>query len=313
MDQNDTDLLLRSGNNELQALVFKVGEQQFGVNIAKLDELIIPPKTRTWPGQHPAIMGAFNLRTDKIALVDLGLYINPENGPTTNAKTVIVTNFNNSKIAFLVGSVDQILHVDWGMVGPPAGSTGHDEMLTGIMKYEERLIPMLDFEAIHDAVSGISRADSVHIDICNAKDRSKIKVVVIEDSQYVTAVISTLLKKAGFKNVEMYGNGESAYQALIGREGEARPNIVISDIEMPRMDGLTMTRKLKKEGGYGGIPFILFSSIITPALLHKGERVGADLQLNKGDVDKLIPAMDKLLFGEAAIQEQAELEPAKAA
>ena len=76
MDQEDTDALLRSGNNELQALVFNVADQQFGVNVAKLDELIMPPKTRTWPGQHDAILGAFHLRTDNMALVDLGYYIN---------------------------------------------------------------------------------------------------------------------------------------------------------------------------------------------------------------------------------------------
>lgn len=296
MDQDDTDALLRSGNNELQALVFNVAGQQFGVNVAKLDELIMPPKTRTWPGQHKAILGAFHLRTENMALVDLGLYIRPESGPTTNGSTVIVTSFNNSKIAFLVNSVDQILRVDWGMVGPPAGSTGNNGVITGIMKYQEKLIPMLDFEAIHDDISGVSRLDTLGIDICNAHDRSDVRIAVIEDSQYMSAVIKDLLKKAGFENIDMYGNGEDALSALLAKAPADRPNIVVSDIEMPRMDGLTLTRKLKESKYFRTVPIILFSSIITPELLHKGERAGADVQLNKGDVDQLIPTLDGLLF-----------------
>ncbi len=297
MDQEDTDALLRSGNNELQALVFKVADQQFGVNVAKLDELIMPPKTRTWPGQHPAILGAFHLRTENMALVDLGFYIRPEFGPTSNGSTVIVTSFNNSKIAFLVDSVDQILRVDWGMVGPPAGSTGNDGVITGIMKYQEKLIPMLDFEAIHDDIAGVQRLSTVNVDVCNAKDRSDIRVAVIEDSQYMSAVIHDLLQKAGFEQIELHGNGKDAFECLVNRDAESRPGIVLSDIEMPQMDGLTMTRKLKEKKTYRNVPFILFSSIVTKALLHKGERAGADIQLNKGDVGMLIPTMDALLFG----------------
>lgn len=301
VDQNDTDALLRSGNNELQALVFQVADQQFGVNVAKLDELIMPPKTRTWPGQHDAILGAFHLRTENMALVDLGYYIRPELGRTTEGSTVIVTSFNNSKIAFLVNSVDQILRVDWGMVGPPAGSTGHNGVITGIMKYEEKLIPMLDFEAIHDDISGVSRLSTVNVDICNALDRSNVKVTVIEDSQYMSAVIKEFLGKAGFKKIEMFANGKDAFDFLNTCAEGDRPGLVVSDIEMPRMDGLTMTRKLKENPAYQKIPFILFSSIITNELMHKGERAGADAQLNKGDVDKLIPTIDRLLFGETAL------------
>lgn len=296
MDQEDTDALLRSGNNELQALVFNVADQQFGVNVAKLDELIMPPKTRTWPGQHDAILGAFHLRTENMALVDLGYYIKPESGRTTNGNTVIVTSFNNSKIAFLVNSVDQILRVDWGMVGPPAGSTGHNGVITGIMKYQEKLIPMLDFEAIHDDIAGVSRLSTVDVDICNRTDRSSIRVTAIEDSQYMSAVIKDFLAKAGFTQIEMFGNGRDAYESLKSRSADKIPQVVISDIEMPQMDGFTMTRKLKETPTYRRVPFILFSSIITKELLHKGERAGADAQLNKGDVDQLIPTIDRLLF-----------------
>lgn len=301
MDQDDTDSLLRSGNNELQALVFNVAGQQFGVNVAKLDELIMPPKTRSWPGQHQAILGAFHLRTENMALVDLGYYIRPETGPTTEGNTVIVTSFNKSKIAFLVNSVDQILRVDWGMVGPPAGSTGNNGVITGIMKYQEKLIPMLDFEAIHDDICGVSRLDTVGIDICNAQDRSEVKIAVVEDSKYMSAVIKDLLKKAGFEKIEMFGNGQDALETLMEKEGDDKPDIVLSDIEMPRMDGLTLTRKLKEQKGFRVVPIVLFSSIITPELLHKGERAGADMQLNKGDVEKLIPVIDELLFPDGVI------------
>ncbi|MGB0867245.1 MAG: chemotaxis protein CheV [Granulosicoccaceae bacterium] len=306
MDQEDTDALLRSGNNELQALVFNVADQQFGVNVAKLDELIMPPKTRTWPGQHDAILGAFHLRTENMALVDLGYYIKPELGRTEDGNTVIVTSFNNSKIAFLVNSVDQILRVDWGMVGPPAGSTGHNGVITGIMKYQEKLIPMLDFEAIHDDIAGVSRLSTVDVDVCNATDRSHVRVTVIEDSQYMSAVIQDFLNKAGFNQIEMFGNGKDAFDSLQKREGDSIPGLVISDIEMPQMDGLTMTRKLKEIPKYRRIPFVLFSSIITKELLHKGERAGADAQLNKGDVDQLIPTIDRLLFGQPESTDIAE-------
>lgn len=298
MDQDDTDALLRSGNNELQALVFKVCDQQFGVNVAKLDELIMPPKTRTWPGQHPAILGAFHLRTENMALVDLGFYIRPELGHNEAGNTVIVTSFNNSKIAFLVDSVDQILRVDWGMVGPPSGSNNENGVITGIMKYQERLIPMLDFEAIHDDISGVSRLSTTGVDV-NVKDRSHIRVAVVEDSQYMSACIRDLLRKADFEKIEMHSNGEDALSSFLERAPGERPNIIVSDIEMPRMDGLTMTRKLKKESLYRDTPIVLFSSIITPQLLHKGQRAGADAQLNKGDVDQLIPTLDHLLLGES--------------
>lgn len=296
MDQEDTDALLRSGNNELHALVFKVAGQQFGVNVAKLDELIMPPKTRTWPGQHPSILGAFNLRSENIALVDLGSYICPGTDFTEKGSTAIVTSFNKSKIGFLVDSVDQILRVDWGMVGPPAGSTGPNGVITGIMKYEDKLIPILDFESIHDDIAGVNRLDKLTIDVDGSARRAPISVVLAEDSQYMTAVVLNLLEKAGFEKVESFATGEDAYNSLCDRTGDDRPSIVICDIEMPRMDGLTMTRKLKEFPAYRGVPIILFSSIITKEQMHKGEKAGANAQLNKGDVDQLLPLMDRLLF-----------------
>jgi two-component system chemotaxis response regulator CheV len=165
---------------------------------------------------------------------------------------------------------------------------------------------MLDFEAIHVDISGVSRLSTVDVDICNALDRSNVKVTVIEDSQYMSAVIREFLGKAGFDKIEMFANGKDAFDSLNKRSQDDRPGLVISDIELPQMDGLTMTRKLKENPIFRKVPFILFSSIITNELMHKGERAGADAQLNKGDVDKLIPTIDRLLFGEAGAAELPE-------
>ncbi|NDV28267.1 chemotaxis protein [Desulfovibrio sp. JC010] len=302
-----TDILLEAGTNELEIVEFWLEEEPredgeenyrgfYGVNVAKVLEIIrIPEKITKLPKvHHPAIMGTFNLRNKVIPLVDLSHWLKKPRVETEPPK-VIVTEFNNVSSAFLVSGVTRIHRISWERVEAPSNyvSTLSEDSITGVVKFEDRISLILDLEKIVAELNpdlGLQLDDS--IDWAN---HAGYKAIIADDSTLIREMLHEMMVRAKF-SVEMANTGRACWDKLQEYKRrsieEKRPisdfvNIVISDIEMPVMDGHNLTVRIKADEVLKQLPVILFSSIITDKLRHKGEAVGADDQISKPEVTQL--------------------------
>lgn len=297
-DQRD-DILLESGTNELEVLVFQLGGQPYGINVAKVREVIQPVKVTASPGMPPSVLGMINLRGVILPLVDLMSYleIDPQ-GQDDKTRRVLVTEFNGSRAGFVVDSIEHIYRMSWRDIKPAPDHDGGESYfaVTGIAEIDSRLVLMLDFESI---VDHISMQRSLHINQVenpNGVDRGACRVFIAEDSRFIREIMKTVLNNSGYTRVEAFTNGADAWEALRTAAeggGSGARYLLVTDIEMPRMDGLALTKRVKSHPVLRDTPVILFSSLITKDTHHKGSQVGADDQISKPQLSKLVELVDK--------------------
>jgi len=297
--QANTQILLDSGTNELEVLVFGIGQGVYGVNVAKVREVILPVSLAVSPEQPPAVLGMFNLRGRVLPLIDLHDYfdIEPADSSIRNRK-IIVTEFNGTQAAFQVEYVEQIYRMSWTDIRPVPETDGQSQFaVTGIAEIDDRLVLMMDFESIFDH---ISMHDQLHIDCVEndlGVDRGSVRIFLAEDSSFIREIMKSVLIRSGYTQVQAFTNGLDAWQALEGilsqEGGDSLPDVLVTDIEMPQMDGLALTRRFKSHPQLSHIPVVLFSSLITDDTRHKGEQVGADAQLAKPQLPELVGVVDR--------------------
>ena len=292
-----TDILLESGTNELEVLVFTLAGQSYGVNVAKVREVILPVKVIASPEQPGAVMGMFNLRGAVLPLVNLHTYFDlPEDAAPPERRRIIVTEFNGQQAAFQVDAVQHIHRISWKAMRevPEIHEGQHHFAVTGVTEIKDKLILMLDFESIVDHISLNAQLHIKQVDNPLGIDRASKRVLLAEDSPFIGKLMIELLHNSGYTQAQLFRNGGLAWNALssIATEGKPLPDLLVSDIEMPQMDGLALTRRVKEDARLSAIPVILFSSLITPDTLHKGKQVGADRQINKPQLAELVQIID---------------------
>ena len=317
-----TNILLEAGTNELEVVEFYLDEATFptvdagdvnadpqapagegsyrgyyGVNVAKVLEIIRMPKVTELPEvQHPSVLGAFNLRSRIIPLVDLAMWLGKTHHTQTDEQPkTIVTEFNNVTTAFMVSGVNRIHRISWEKVEQPNKYVAavSNNTVIGVVKLEERIVFLLDLEKV---VANLNPKLGLRLDDLGADwDNTGYRALVADDSALVREMQRDLLEKAGF-TVEVVENGREAWERLedFKRRAEEgnRPitdfvHVMVSDIEMPVMDGLNLTHRIKTDPMLKQLPVVLFSSLITDKLRHKGESVGADDQISKPEVTQL--------------------------
>ncbi len=305
MSLNMTNILLEAGTNELEIVEFYLEEANsvtgpdgetykgyYGVNVAKVLEIIRLPKITEMPQvSHPSVLGAFNLRDQIIPLVDLGVWLKKKRGENEPPK-VIVCEFNNVTTAFLVSGVTRIHRISWEAVEAPNRymSSLASNSITGVVRLEGRIIFILDLEKIVAELNpelGLRFDENV-----TWEAGTQYRALIADDSTLIREMIGDLLHKANFL-VEKTTHGGECWERLQQikkiAETENRPvtdyvQVVISDIEMPNMDGHNLTKRIKEDPILKDIPVILFSSIISDKLRHKGDTVGADDQISKPEI-----------------------------
>ncbi len=297
------DILLDAGTNELEVLVFSIGSGKFGVNVAKVREVIRPVTTVESPGQHPSVIGIFNIRGSVIPVVDLAKHLSLQKAWGTGANApegrIIITEFNGRRTGFMVDQVEQIYRMSWSKVRPApdvgASTTGVNSATTGIIEIGGHLVLMVDFESVSDAIllQEKLRVESVPNDM--NVDRGSKRVILCEDSPFMRHIMSKVLRQSGYTRLEVFSDGEQAWQAISA--GGDRIDAVVSDIEMPRMDGLHLTKRIKSGDATKGIPVILFSSLISEDNRKKGQQVGADVQIPKPELPEMVRLVDKVVSG----------------
>ncbi|WP_243438309.1 chemotaxis protein [Fundidesulfovibrio soli] len=304
-----TNILLESGTNELEIVEFYLDEKvpvgdpsglstykgYYGVNVAKVLEIIRLPRVTELPEvAHPSVLGAFNLRNHIIPLVDLSVWLAKQREDTESPK-VIVTEFNKVTTAFLVTGVTRIHRLSWEAVEPPNNyvSTLSGDSITGVVKLEDRIVFLLDLEKI---VADLNPSLGLKLDTTvDWRASKRYRALIADDSALVREMLRDLMEKANF-DVEVVNTGLQAWERLLQIKQLAEENntdvtdyvqVVVSDIEMPTMDGHNLTKRIKSDNALGKLPVLLFSSLITDKLRHKGDAVGADDQISKPEVSQL--------------------------
>ena len=295
----DTNILLESGTNELEVLEFTLGDNHYGINVAKIREILQYMPVTPVPNTHPSVEGIFMPRDTMITVINLK---NSLNLPQTDEKGLfIITNFNKLNVAFHVDQVIGIHRVSWeNIIKPDETLTGeHGGTATGVIKMDDRLIVILDFEAIVASISPQTGLRVNDIDEMEARDRSDATILIAEDSALLSKLITECLKKSGYTNLIVEENGQEAWDVI--KDMQAKGDItkhldcIITDIEMPLMDGHRLTKLVKSDAELRDIPVIIFSSLVNEEMRKKGEQLGADAQLTKPEIGKLVEAIDKLL------------------
>lgn len=294
----ESNILLESGTNELEVLEFMVGDQCFGINIAKVTEIMNYTPVIPVPDAPPEFEGVFTPRDTVISVIDLHKVLNRESNDVEH-DLLIVCHFNQMDAGFHVTAVKGIQRISWEDIEkPPAISgDGATNIATGIAKLKDHIILILDFEKI---VSDLNRAavldtSGVTRGTGNFDDKH---IVIAEDSPFLNTLIVNTLNEAGYKNVVHFDNGKDAWEYISGHKelgGDMRRHIscLISDIEMPKMDGHHLTKLIKDDPQLKSIPVYLFSSLINEQMRAKGEAVGADAQFSKPQISGLIKHMNE--------------------
>ena len=296
MSKHLSNILTEAGTNEVEVLVFKLNGGHYGVNVAKVREIItMIPLTRL-PNSHAAVRGAFNLRNHVHPLVDLRKFFNLPPADSEKDARVIVTEFNSERMGFIVDEIDRIHRISWSEMNEvPTVCTEEDTAMTGVLKLDGRLILMLDFERIAFRIAGITTLEDAPPE-ADGVNRADISVLLADDSAMMRRLLGDSLKNAGFKETYIASDGQAAWDKLVKMmNAGAAPDIIVTDIEMPKMDGLHLTKRIKEEPRLKEIPVIVFSSLVSDDNLKKCEAVGADRQLTKPELPKLVSIIDGII------------------
>lgn len=298
----ETGILLESGTNELEILEFCVGENYYGINVAKIREILSYQTPTPIPNSDPRIEGIFMPREDIISIIDLCEVMHLPKKESTETDMFIVTNFNRLHTAFHVHSVAGIHRVSWADIIKPdstINSSAGEGMATGIVRIDGKLIIILDFEQIVAKINpetGLKASDVEHM---AGRARNDAPILVAEDSPLLSKMIVDCLQRAGYSNVTVTNNGQECWDQLreyqVSGILDQRVSCVITDIEMPQMDGHRLTKLIKDSSEFQHIPVVIFSSLVNEEMRRKGEMLGADAQLSKPEIGSLVEALDDLV------------------
>lgn len=296
-----SDILLESGTGEVEVIEFRANDVNYAINVIKVKEIIDMPASGVtkMPESKKEIAGLILCRDEILPVIDLKYILNREKSSELGQR-LIVCEFNKVKVAFNIDDIIGVHRIKWSEIRKP-NNMFDESLAVGNIVLNGKIIVMLDFEKIVTDISlksGISEDRLVSVEY---KDRSDLKLVLADDSPLIRKLLKETLTKAGFTNMKIFDDGEQALDYLeglkkdLGKSFVKEVQLLITDIEMPQMDGLTLTRKVKEDEVLKRLPVIIFSSLITDDLRHKGESVGADAQLSKPEIEELIGVVDQLL------------------
>jgi len=294
-------ILLETGTNEFEIVEFSIGEVNYGINVAKVREVITRVPVTKMPQVHPFVDGLFTLRGRVMPLVNLPRCLNAVG--SEEPKNIIVTEINNYNIGFLVDNVSRIHRISWKDM-EPSPEVGEDSMVVGVIKMPDKIVLLLDFETI---IAKINPEINAKLTTFNdgtsvvKESRENMHIVVAEDSPMLRDLLVSTLHEAGYKFVKDFNNGKAAwdYLSILAKEPgpiEDQVKIMITDIEMPQMDGHRLLKLIREDDILANVPVILFSSLINEEMRRKGDNLGANGQISKPEIGQLIDLLDKLIF-----------------
>jgi two-component system chemotaxis response regulator CheV len=294
-------ILLETGTNEFEIVEFNIGEVNYGINVAKVREVITRVPVTKMPNAHPFVDGLFTLRGGVMPLVNLPRCLNVQGD--SDPKNIIVTEINNYNVGFLVDNVSRIHRISWKEM-EPAPECGDQSMVVGVIKMEGKIVLLLDFETIiaqinpeiNEKLTTVEAAEDT-----TKGERENVHIVVAEDSPMLRDLLVSTLHESGYRFVKDFNNGQAAWDylsILVKQPGpiQKQVGIVITDIEMPQMDGHRLLKLIRENDTLNETPVVLFSSLINDEMRRKGEALGASGQISKPEINQLIDLLDSLIF-----------------
>lgn len=306
-----TNILLESDTNELEIVEFRVDEYDhhgnlvpchYGVNVAKVREIIRLPEVTKSLNTLDAIEGMIKLREKVITVLNLARILNKDTGDM-KAERVIVLEFNNLMVGVLVHSVSRIYRISWQNVEAPSASA-HSDQVTGLVKMDDRIILVLDFEKIVGefcSASALKPLAPEQLEYTESMERSTKTILVADDSPFIRSTMCSSLRGAGYNVIEAV-NGAEAWDKIrdliqtCNAEGvslRSKLQLLITDVEMPQMDGLHLTSTVRKEKNPQELPIIIFSSLASDDNIRKWQDLGAQQILTKPDLPNLVKYADQ--------------------
>lgn len=299
---NNQSVLLDVGTGEVEVIVFLVNGHKYCVNVLKAKEIIQLNDIRPSTDSNLSILGITNVRDEVMTVIDLSYILDKKSTQKIEGKMALVCEFNRKQVMFAVDSIEGIHRVKWSDITKP------DPLLKGGLSVgniltENGILLMLDFEKI---ITDISKDENPYLkgkaDIVIKAERATKKIYMADDSKTIRTLLREVLTAAGYKDIHTFDNGKEALDALARLKAEKgdkfmeEVDLLITDIEMPILDGHTVTRRIKEDPVLSALPVIIFSSLITDDLYHKGVSVGADCQISKPSIHELVDAVDSLVF-----------------
>jgi len=301
VEKEKEGILLESGTNEIEIMKFTIQGEFYGINVAKVKEIMMAEKVKAMPHAHPAVEGIFKPRDTLITVIDLGFYLTDECLEHKPRDLFIVTNFNKMTVAFRVQSIEGISRISWKDIQKPDKTLSHGEegVATGIAQCAGELVTILDFEKIVAEIAPETSIQISEVEQMGDRPLCDSPLVIAEDSILLQKMIDDSLERAGFTNVTNFNNGQEAWNYLRNLSHDPdlydKASLVITDIEMPEMDGHRLTKLVKDDPRLKHLPVVIFSSLIDDQMRIKGEQLGADEQLTKPEIGNLVHVIDKLL------------------
>ncbi len=309
---SQTNILLESGTNELEIVEFYINEEgyqgHYGINVAKVVEIIRMQSITAMPQmRHPSVIGAFPYRDGRVVpLIDLSLFLEKEADEVEDPR-IIVTEFNRVQTAFLVSGVNRIHRLSWMEIEPPGKYLQNisANSVTGVVKLEGRVVFLLDLEAI---VAALNPSLAMHVEAHTQEhdeNLQKFRIIHADDSASICKLVARMLEQDGRFELQQYANGKDVLDHLMKLKEECiRTNLpiesylqgIVTDIEMPFMDGLTLCKEIKEDPALRALPVAIFSSLVTGGLDNKIKAVGADAQFSKPDLQGIADRIYELMM-----------------
>ncbi len=293
-----------AGRNRLELLLFRLsGKQRFGINVFKVQEVIQCPPLTQIPGSNPVVRGIAHLRGKTVSVMDLSLAIGGPSLDNVQGRFVIITEYNRQVQGFMVGSVDRIVNMNWEDIKAPPKGAGRDNYMTAVTNVDSELVEIIDVEKVLKEVVGSS--EEVSAGIIEANDSIKEQhVLVVDDSSVARKQVKRVLDQLGVE-CTLCNDGKQALEQLKawvaeGRDLKSWLALVISDIEMPQMDGYSLSAAIRKDPDLQGLHVFLHSSLSGVFNETMVKKVGADLFLAKYDPDELAKMVQQRLQAHAA-------------
>ncbi|WP_102262021.1 chemotaxis protein [Mesobacillus jeotgali] len=299
---NDSSILLESGTNELEIVEFGIGQNKFAINVMKVKEILNPVPVVAIPNAHPFVEGIMELRGEVLPVINVAAALGLKESTNPEQDKLIVAEFNQMKTVFHVHAVSQIHRISWAQIEKPSEMyQGQESQIIGVIKLGGEMVLFLDFEKILLEINPESGIKVSDVKKLGPRERSLKKIVIAEDSAMLRKMLHDTLSEAGFQYLEFFENGQDVitYLEHLAENADVfseAVQLVITDIEMPQMDGHHLTKRIKEHPVLEKLPVIIFSSLITNELRHKGSVVGADAQISKPEIGELVLKIDELIL-----------------
>ncbi|ELD3371592.1 chemotaxis protein CheV [Vibrio cholerae] len=320
MSNPSSTILTESGTNELEIIEFHLEKVlpdgrtktcYYGINVAKVREVIRVPETTDYPNAQPHMIGVFSSREILTPLVDLAGWLGVPTSTDISKKYVIVTDFNRMTNGFLIDSISRIHRISWNDVESPSQflEAGEQDCVVAVVRQDKKLIMILDFEKIISDINPELSMEKYDVTVDRKVDlnqrmvtkRNAKTIMVVDDSAFIRSLIQDTLSSAGYNIIACKDGGEAHEKLMELKQSAKEENIsvselvdaVVTDVEMPRMDGMHLIKRLREDDSYATMPIVMFSSLMSDDNRSKALALGANDTLTKPEIGKMVAMMDK--------------------